>query len=379
MGLFLDTTDADTILNDILDKLQEDIGETLYPGDERRMFGEALAAVLIIAMNKMDEAAKNSLLRYAIGENLDAIGDSYDCERLPAEKAKTVLRFGLSEVYTSDITIPEGTRVATADGLCFATTSVAVIPVGTVYTEVAAEATEGGARYNDLLPNAISVQVDLIAYVDTARNVTTTYGGEDAETDDEYRERIRLRMSAFSTTGSANAYKYWARSADKSIADAYAMSPSAGVVGVYIVTTEGTSPDTELITTVSTVVKSDRVKPLGDQVYVSGATPEGYDIELTYYVSSENEAAAVEAIESESYIDPDGNRQSGALEKYRLWQDTTIERDINPDYLRRLLLEAGADRVEITAPTYTALTGPMVARFTGSSLTAHVTHVVHDD
>ena len=221
--------------------------------------------------------------------------------------------------------------------------------------------------------------VDLISYVDTVSNTVITSGGTDEETDDDYRERIRLKLSSFSTAGSANAYRYWALSADNDVADAYIVSPSANVIYVYIVTTTGELPDADLIAAVQSVVSAEDVRPLGDSVSTLSPAASNYDIELTYYVSSEKEDATVEAIESESYTDSDGNTQIGALETYRLWQDTVIARDINPDYLKKLLLDAGADRVEITSPTYTALTGAMVAHFNGASLTANVTHVVYDD
>lgn len=379
MGLFVSETDAATILDATLEKLQTDIGETLYPGDERRIFGESLSALLVIAFNTMDDAAKNSLLKYAIGDALDAIGDSYDCARLEADKANTTLRFSLAEIYTDDVTIPAGTRAATEGGLYFATNTDAVITVGNTYVDVAASAIEGGTEYNGLLAGSIATMVDLVSYVDSVTNTVATSGGTDEEQDADYRERIRLKLSSFSTAGSANAYRYWALSADNDVADAYIVSPSANVIYVYIVTTTGELPAEDLIAAVQEVVSAEDIRPLGDNVTTLAPAASNYDIELTYYVSSEKEAAAVEAIESETYVDSDGNTQTGALEKYRIWQDTVIARDINPDYLKKLLLDAGADRVEITSPVYTELSGAVVAHFNGASLTANVTHVVYDD
>lgn len=376
MGLFVSETDASTILDTVLDKLQTDAGETLYPGDERRMFGESVAALLVIAFNTMDDAAKNSLLKYAIDDALDAIGDSYECERLEADKATTTLRFSLPEAYSADIVIPAGTRAATEGGLYFATDSTATISAGGLSVDVPASATVGGTDHNGLLAGTVTTMVDLIAYVEAVTNITTTSGGTDEESDDDYRERIRLRLSSFSTAGSANAYKYWALSADNDVADALIISPSANVIQVYIVTTDGELPDATLIATVQAAVNADDVRPLGDQVTTLAPTANDYDIELVYYVSSEKESATVEAVESTTYTDADGNTKTGALEAYRLWQDTVIARDINPDYLKKLILDAGADRVEITSPAYTELTGANVAHFSG---TVNVTHTVYDD
>ena len=366
MGLFVSETDAATILATVLEKLQSDIGETLYPGDERRMFGESLSALLVIAFNTMDDAAKNSLLKYAIGEALDAIGDSYDCARLEADEAITTLRFSLAEIYASDITIPAGTRAATEGGLYFVTNEEATIATGSTYVDVSASAAEGGTDYNGLLAGTVTTMVDLISYVDSVSNTVATSGGTDEESDDDYRKRIRLKLSSFSTAGSANAYKYWALSADNDVADAYIVSPSANVIYVYIVTIDGSIPDANLISTVQASVNADDIRPLGDTVTTLAPATSSYTVDLTYYVSSENETAAVEAIEGDG----------GALEQYRLWQDTVIARDINPDYLKKLLLDAGADRVEITSPSYTALNGAIVAHL---SETPTVSHVVYDD
>ena len=42
------TTDAEVIRSEILTELESNVGEPLYPGDERRLFGEALVAVFEI-------------------------------------------------------------------------------------------------------------------------------------------------------------------------------------------------------------------------------------------------------------------------------------------------------------------------------------------
>ena len=376
MGLFVSETDAATILATILGKVQQDIGETLYPGDERRQFTESMAALLIIAFNTADTTAKRSLLKYATGIYLDAIGDSYECNRLEAEPATTTLRFSMNSAYTRDVTIPMGTRASTEGGLVFATSDEATITAGDTYIDVAATSEGGGTDYNDMAAGSITTMVDLISYIDAVTNTTASTGATDEETDDDYRKRIRLKLSSFSTAGPANAYKYWALSADNTVADAYVVCDSACVLSIYIVTNDGELPDATLIATVQAAVEADDVKPLDDQVTVYAPTANNYDIELVYYVSSENEAATVEAVEEETYTDSDGEEQTGAIEAYRLWQDCTIARDINPDKLKKLILDAGADRVEITSPTYTELTGANVAHFSG---TLTVSHVVYDE
>ena len=91
-----------------------------------------------------------------------------------------------------------------------------------------------------------------------------------------------------------------------------------------------------------------------------------YDINIKYYVSSENEAAAYKNIEADG----------GAIARFIAWQDTVIGRDINPDKLRTLCLnpgdgKTGCYRIDVTAPTFTALTNDKIARFSGNLTVTH--------
>lgn len=382
MGVYTET-DAAALHEWIINKLQKDVGEQLHPGDERRMFAESLTGLFVAVFNTMDDVAKQNMLRYAREDILDAYGEGSNCFRLKAEKAATTLRFSMNSVYTTDIKIPAGTRAATEDGHCFETEEDAVIEKEKLYVEVKARAVKGGEEYNGFLPDTVTVMVDLLSYVDGVTNKTGTDGGTDEEKDDDYRERIRLSLTRFSTAGPQNAWKYWALSADSGISDAYIKNPSANEIVILIIMNDGKLPDNETLKKVEQAVSADDVRPLGDHVTVKTPETALYDITVKYYVTSENEKTAAEAIESKKYIDSTGTERTGAIETYRLWQDTVIARDINPDKLKSLIMNPagdgsipGADRVEITSPVYTELTGDTVAHFSGN-LT--VTHVVKDD
>ena len=69
----LTTTDASTLYKTIITELEKGAGEPLYPGDERRIFGEALVPVFVALYNSLNDAGRQTLLRYARGEVLDAI------------------------------------------------------------------------------------------------------------------------------------------------------------------------------------------------------------------------------------------------------------------------------------------------------------------
>lgn len=109
--IHLTTTDATTIYNTLIAALEKGAGEPLYPGDERRIFGEGLVAVFVALYNSLDDTGRQTLLRYARGEVLDAIGERLDVHRLEGSPAKTTMRFSVSTPQPNNIIIPKWTKV----------------------------------------------------------------------------------------------------------------------------------------------------------------------------------------------------------------------------------------------------------------------------
>ena len=199
-----------------------------------------------------------------------------------------------------------------------------------------------------------------------------TSGGSDEETDDAYRDRIRTSGASLSVAGPPNAYKYWAMEADSTVADAAVGSPSPGVVLITPICYGGEIPDESILAKVLEKCSADDIRPLTDLVKVQAPSVETYDIELKYYTTEADESACVETIEGDG----------GAIDKYVYWQGSALNRDINPDYLRKLILApnwsddaVGAVRVEVISPTFKELNSTTVAKFSGN-LT--VTHAITD-
>lgn len=107
---FIETTD-ETIYTDILEELENGVGEPLYPGDERRIFGDTMAKVIVTVYNTVNDACRQKMLRYARGTVLDALGENRDVIRLDPTYATTTLRFTVTEAVGSNIIIPAGLRV----------------------------------------------------------------------------------------------------------------------------------------------------------------------------------------------------------------------------------------------------------------------------
>ena len=75
-------TDTQKIHDEVINSLMDSVNEPLYPGDERRIYGEALVMVLVSLYNDMNDAARQRTLQYARGYVLDAIGERVNTSRL---------------------------------------------------------------------------------------------------------------------------------------------------------------------------------------------------------------------------------------------------------------------------------------------------------
>ena len=63
-------TNSEKIYNTVITSLEKSVGEPLYPGDERRIFGDALVAVVLAIYSKANDACKQKMLKYARGAGI---------------------------------------------------------------------------------------------------------------------------------------------------------------------------------------------------------------------------------------------------------------------------------------------------------------------
>lgn len=227
--IHLTEIDAGTIYNTVIKELEKNAGEPLYPGDERRIFGEALVAVLVGVYNTLDDVARQTMLRYARGEVLDALGDRLGVKRLEGSPSHTVLRFSVDSPAPRDVLIPKWAKVQAENSAYFVTDESATLKAGTYSVDVAASSIGSGVEYNGYAAGTITSLVDLLPYISNVTNITETTGGDDGEPyttagDDRLRERIRLAQGKYSTAGSELSYIYYAMTADASIIDVKAIS-----------------------------------------------------------------------------------------------------------------------------------------------------------
>ena len=364
-------TDSAVIYTTVINKLMDYCNEALYPGDERRIFGEALVAVLVSMYNEFNDKMKQRTLRYARGLVLDAIGERLGVVRLQPASASATFRFTASAVMTSNIVIPAGTRITTDGSVYFETQEVASLQAGNAYVDVLGVCTEGGSIHNWYTVGTISTLVDLIPYISRAVNITESTGGDDGEPyttegDDRLRERIRLAPSTLSTAGPESAYRYFVLSADPDIIDVAIDCPhdEPNTVNIYPLMKNGELPDPSTLQKILDVLDED-VRPMTDLVQAFVPDAIEYDVEIKYYCTKDDEAATVQTIES----------VGGSIDQYNKWQTTVLARDINPDQLRRFLLAptsgTGALRVDVISPTFLELHKWQVAKFSGKAVVTH--------
>lgn len=347
--------DSKTIENELIQGYENATGETLYPGDERRIFLLQEIPIIVAMKNDVNETGKQNLLRYAVDEMLDALGEFQNTPRLQAQKTLVTLRYTLSNAQATDVIVPTGSRVTPDGTLYFATLVELIIPSGQTYGDIKAEAMEPGEKYNDYTPGQIKNMVDVIPYVASVVNTDESGGGSDIENNERYRERIRQAPESFSVAGPEGAYVYWAKTADSNIVDISVSSPSPGVVKIVPLLINGEVPSQAILDKINTAVSAKDRRPLTDNVQVVAPIQVIYNIDLTYYISSSRQT-------EEAVIRSEIEDTGGAIEKYKACQCEKLGRAINPDELRYRLMQAGAYRAVITSPIYTAMDTNSVAK-----------------
>ena len=354
--------DSEEITKKLINYFETYTGTTLPVGDARRQLLNGVAYAVVVMINDINTTGKNNLLRYSVGNALDELGKSlYSVTRLEAEPATVELKFTLSNAQAATVEIPKGTR-ATADGkIFFATDEALIIPSGGTDGTVTATATVSGEIGNGFVEGQIVNIVDGVPYVGEVTNTKTSTNGRDVETDEEYRERIRIAPFSFSTAGASEAYKYLALSANPNVGDARVYSTSAGNVTVAIVNKDGTlpEPESDILKDVENACSAKTARPLTDNVEVKPATSVNSTIDVTYYISNDDSATAAQI---QAQVEK-------AVNDYVMWQTTKIGRDINPDRLRKAMFEAGAYNVVVTAPTEKTVNDGEVAQFTDTKIT----------
>ena len=343
--------DAATVEAKIINEYERITERTLAKGDPVRLFLLTIASIVVLLRNQINETGKQNLLRYAAKANLDHLGALLGVERLPATAAKTTMEVTLSDTLSFNVIIPAGTRFTAGGQALFASDVTLVIPAGQRKGTVAATCTETGTAGNGYVAGQIKTLVDPVAYVASVVNTTVSEGGSSIEQDDSYKEAIHIAPESFSVAGPIGAYQYFAKHASALISDVAVSSPDPGEVDVRILLNGGVIPGAEMLQIVSDALNERNVRPLTDHVTVQAPTAVNYDVDITYYIDS-NDVTMSSSIQT---------AVTEAVNNYVTWQKEKLGRDINPSELIRLVMQAGAKRVTVTTPVFAALDKTQVA------------------
>ena len=349
---FLDGADFNFFKNGMIKAFQDKKSEltnttvVLQPADDQSIMLSAAATYMEWIMEHVQAAGEQTMLKDTWGEAEENKAAMVGLSRKDATAATTTLRFTLSEARDTVTSIPEGSTVSSTNGeIYFETTEYAEIPIGETSVDVPAECTLTGVIGNGYEAGSINSMTDIIAYVESVANTTTSAGGTDAESDDDLKERIFLAPSSFSVAGPDDAYIYWCKAYNSNIGNVVVDSPSPVVVNIYFVMKDGSLPEEEVIKGLSEFLQDGNIRPLTDKVTVAAPAIQTFDVNVKYYINSSDSSKAV-TIQSD--VDQ-------AVADYITWQSQVIGRDINPDELVKRMVEAGAKRVEITSPVFTTV------------------------
>lgn len=336
---------------------EEIMGVTIKDGDPVNDFISWITYILSIANNKINFTGKMNLLRYSEGVYLEALGELVGVKRNLSKGAKATVKYTFSKIFDQVITVPKGHKVA-AGNLYFELDEDIELQIGKRDVIGHITCLTDGIIGNNIQIGEINTIVDDIPYLYTVENITISSGGVNEETDENLRERIRLKPTSFSVAGPIAAYKYYTLTAHQDIIDTYIFTPteSPGVVKVYPLLKDGKIPEQEVLEIVNNTLSADDIKPFTDKVEVLAPTSQNYSINFKWWLDKTSDKTIVEAAVNK------------AVENYKKWQKGKLGRDINPNKLIQLLIQAGAKRVEIISPTFTKIEKTHIAQDTGTTI-----------
>lgn len=180
---------------EIVDAMKTDFYERVgYDCDEASDTGikiRVLAGEIYNLEIYLEWIKRQAFVQTAQGIYLDYHAQTRGLQRKTAQKAKGNVRFSVTESSAITIEIPEGTIVSTGGAypVSFRTTENASIVSGNTYTDVPAEAVNGGTDGN-VTAGKISVVVTMSLDNLNVTNLLPFRRGTDDENDETLRKRI---------------------------------------------------------------------------------------------------------------------------------------------------------------------------------------------
>lgn len=272
---------------------QEIAQRDVADGDPASILLDLFAYGYTLSQWETIEAARQTLLEYATGTNLEHIGQPFGVTRLPASKARVTLTFTANDPLPSPRFVATGTRLRSAtERLLFETIESGTLPAGVAGAEIflIAECIVSGDRGN-VPADSVTEFLSPVPGV-TVTNAIAATGGTEPETDDALRVRIPQAIEA-AAPGSAEGYAAIAYQVDAIVVDVSVYGPIErleedlealdGHAWLFVLTRDGL-PSDELLDKIETQIRTDsRGRIIGDYVFALAPGDAPFTVEIDIY------------------------------------------------------------------------------------------------
>ena len=293
-----------------------------------------------------NDAAAQSLLQLAAGDELDLVGDLFGVPRLASQAARCTVRVSWASALAVAYTVPAGVRMQTSDGLViFATDAATEAAAGATYVDILCTATTAGAGGNSYPVGSVNTLLDTLAITpSTVSNTDVSQGGGNTETDARYRERIEAERDNPSTAGTVASYRAQTMAYSSTIVSVDVNSPGPGNVDVYALLAGGVIPGGAFIAGLQAHLENDEIAVVCDTVTAKAPTAAEFvaSVKLDFY-ASEAAREAETLVEAERLI-----TEWAAVGKEKLGHDIVPEEIV--DLCQGL---PGVYRVRVLTPPWT--------------------------
>ncbi|MGG7074597.1 baseplate J/gp47 family protein [Campylobacter sp. 9BO] len=263
----IENLDYEKILSDIKNVFKEQLNDSeisLLQSDSCSALLETLAYRELILRARINSSVKSMLLPYASGSDLDNVVAIYGIERLKGEKPTTNVKFSLSTALDYDVFVPANTILLSQNRQKATLKEPVIITAG--------QKQAFGVIVLDEFVLKSSKKCEFIQtplpFLLKAEQISEFIGGAERESDDRLRQRAVLSLHRFSTAGSIKSYIYQALSANTKVEEVSVLNGGAGVVNVYLKTTDMSE---ETRASVADHLNGQKVRPLTDSVIVANA------------------------------------------------------------------------------------------------------------
>ena len=178
--------------------IEEELDRKIARADPLMIMLKSYFSVHFQLIELINDLARQNLLTYAREDVLDHIGNFAGVDRLQAAHATTTAQVTLTVARNVPTVINQGTRFHAGDNNYFALDNDVIFLAGETDLSASATCMYSGVNGNNYAVGELNQIVDPQPFLKSIVNITESAGGADIETDDDYRERIRLAPEMYS-------------------------------------------------------------------------------------------------------------------------------------------------------------------------------------